>query len=446
MSYSNKNNKFYLLSLGCAKNTVDSDSIAFRLQQDGFSLVERPSQAQILIVNTCGFIEAARQESLQELKKLSKKKKPDQILIAAGCLSERNRERIIAEVPAIDGIISTRRWLDMSRFIHALQEERASKQPRFHIPDSTDEQELNTPRIAIQGGSAYLKIADGCRRNCAFCSIPLIKGTAVSRPVESILSDVIRLQKSKVNEIVLIAQDTTDYGNDLGMKDGLSLLLKEIVKTTPDIPWIRLLYTYPGYISDELINVIAGNKQILHYLDLPLQHSHPDILKKMNRPFNIDWTYKTIAKLRREIPDIAFRTTFIVGYPGETNAEFNHLISFIQEINFDHVGAFTFSFEPGTASEQYGDPVSPDEKVDRLEQLMQIQEKISLTQNQKLVGKTLPVLIEGSDQGLSVGRSYRDAPEIDGLVIIENETPAGSIIPVQITGALAHDLTGRLIA
>ena len=305
----------------------------------------------------------------------------------------------------------------------------------------------NVLRANVFGSSAYLKIADGCRRPCAFCSIPLIKGTAVSRPLEDIVEEAEILYENGIRELILIAQDSTDYGHDLGMKDGLAILLEEIVKAVPDMDWIRIMYAYPGYVTDRLIDVMAENPQILPYLDIPLQHASPEMLKRMKRPANMDWVHKTLAKMRERIENLTIRTTFIVGYPGETEEEFQALLDFIEEIRFDRVGAFQFSFEPGTTSEPLGDPVSAAIKEERWERLMEIQQNISLQVNQSYVGKTLDILIEGYDeeQGISIGRSYRDAPEIDGMVFIEGDAEVGEIVPARITGAMAYDLTAVLV-
>lgn len=437
-----KTKSYFLVSLGCAKNSVDSQSMATLLEEDGFSMVERPSQARFLIVNTCGFIASAREESIQTLQELAASKKPGQLLIATGCLPDRIGHQIATMVPGIDGVLSTRRWMDILDLVQRLRPNAPS--PIYHIPEGatvgTDEQDVL--RAAIQGTSAYLKIADGCRRPCAFCSIPLIKGTAVSRPMEVILEEARILTDMGMQELILIAQDTTDYGSDLGMKDGLAQLLEQLSLQVPDLPWIRVMYAYPGSVSERLIDVMATQPNILHYLDIPLQHAHPDTLRRMRRPANMDWVRETIRKMRTSMPDLAVRTTFIVGYPGETDAEFDTLLEFITEMQFDKVGTFTFSFEPGTTSEPLGDPVPQEEKEQRREQLMLKQEAISLHRNQSLVGSVLPVLIEGQSDGLSIGRSYRDAPEIDGLVLVEGDLPEGELVPVQITGALVHDLTG----
>lgn len=436
---------FYFVSLGCAKNTVDSESMADLLVKDGYSPVEKASQAGVLIVNTCGFIGPAREESYEVLNDLARRKHKGQLLIAAGCLTERYRQQVVERVRGIDGIMGTRRWMDIVDVVHELRNERPHPITLYHLPDvaTVGNDERGAPRVAVQGASSYLKIADGCRRPCAFCAIPLIKGTAVSRPPEAILAETRSLVERGVLELNLIAQDTTDYGHDLGIKDGLAQLLEKLVETVPELPWIRILYAYPGYVTDRLIEVMAANAQVLPYLDMPLQHAHPDALKRMRRPANMEWVYRTLGKMRQTIPDLALRTTFIVGYPGETDAEFETLLEFIKEIRFDHVGAFTFSFEAGTTSEPLGDPIPQEVKDERLERLMLLQQEISLSRNQSFVGKTLDVLVEGIDKQVSIGRSYRDAPEIDGMVLIEGKLPVGKIVPVQITGALAHDLVAR---
>ncbi len=436
-------NAFYILSLGCAKNTVDSESMAQLLHEAGYIRTENPEQAEALIVNTCGFIGPARDESLQALRELATDKRAGQQLIATGCLSQRFGARLIQDVPGIDGILGTRRWMDIVQLARRLRR-RKNARPIYHLPESrtVGGDEHGAPRVAMQGGSAYLKIADGCRRPCAFCAIPLIKGAHVSRLPESIIADTRRLQAMGVNELVLISQDTTDYGNDLGMKNGLAQLLAKLVVAVPDIPWIRIMYAYPGYVSDELIETMARHAQILPYLDMPLQHGHRETLRRMKRPANLDWVRGAIRKMRAAMPALAIRSTFIVGYPGETEAEFQTLLDFVGALKFDRVGAFAFSFEPGTASEPLGDPIPQPVKAERLRRLMELQERISLQKNQEFVGQTHDVLIEGIGDDLSVGRSYRDAPEIDGVVIVESELAVGEIAPARITGALAHDLTG----
>jgi ribosomal protein S12 methylthiotransferase len=440
-----KEKNYYLVSLGCAKNSVDSESMATLLNQSGYRPVDKPGQAGVMIVNTCGFIAQAREESLGVLQELAEAKKPGQLLVAAGCLTERSRQLMIEKIDGVDGFIGTRRWMDILDLLDDLKQEPHT--PRYHLPEAATvgKDEKGIHRAALQGASAYLKIADGCRRPCAFCSIPLIKGTTVSRPLEAIVSDALALQDAGIQELILIAQDTTDYGHDLSMTDGLVKLLQQMLPAIPRIPWVRLLYAYPGYVTDDLIELMTSQPQLLHYMDIPLQHAHPDVLKRMKRPSDMEWVNRTIAKLRSAMPDLAIRTTFIVGYPGETESEFQTLLDFIDATKFDKVGAFTFSFEPGTASEPLGDSIPEEVKQERLERLMKLQEKISLGRNQAFIGRALDVLIEGSGDGIAVGRSYRDAPEIDGLVIIEEEVESGQIVQVQITGAMTHDLSARVI-
>jgi ribosomal protein S12 methylthiotransferase len=440
-----RKHSYYLVSLGCAKNTVDSESMGTLLNRGGYAAVERPNAAELLIVNTCGFIQQAREESLDVLQELADSKKSGQLLIAAGCMPERYRSLLTEKVKGIDGFIGTRNWMDIMDLVEELHSNVSA--PRYHLPQSatvgTDEK--GVIRAAVQGASSYLKIADGCRHLCAFCSIPLIKGTTVSRPMDTIVSEAVALQNLGIQELILIAQDTTDYGADLGMQDGLSDLLKKMLPQIPSIPWVRLLYAYPGLVSDRLIDTMANSPQMLHYLDIPLQHASPRLLKSMKRPANVNWAHDTIGKMRKAMPNLALRTTFIVGYPGETEEDFQTLLDFVNEIQFDHVGVFPFSFEPGTSSEPLGDPIPPELKEERTARLMQAQEAISLRKNQAWIGRKLDVLVEGQNEGVSVGRSYRDAPEIDGLVIVEDALPIGQIAPVQISGALTHDLMARAI-
>lgn len=454
-----KSKTFHLTSLGCAKNTVDSDSMAQLLERDGYRSVASAQRADLLVVNTCGFIGPAREESYSALRALAEAKRPGQLLIAAGCLTQRYGQEVARRVPGVDGILGTRRWMDIVEVVGQLRQRprprsgpgaaRPKKtglhpEPLYHLPEAATvgADERQTLRASIAGASAYLKIADGCRRPCAFCAIPLIKGTAVSRPIETILDEARRLRDLGVRELVLIAQDTTDYGHDLGLKDGLALLLEQMTAAVPDVDWIRILYAFPGYVTDRLIEVMATRPQVLPYLDIPLQHAHPATLTRMRRPANTNWVHATIAKMRAALPALAIRTTFIVGYPGETEEEFQALLDFVAEIRFDRLGTFQFSFEPGTTSAALGDPLSAEVKEERYHRLMTLQQGISLQVNQSFVGQTLDVLIEGRDKGVALGRSYRDAPEIDGLVLVEGKAETGSIVPVKITGAMAYDLSG----
>ncbi len=454
-----RSNSYFMLSLGCSKNTVDSESMAQLLDQAGLAGTGDPSSAEVLIVNTCGFIEDARQESIDALNQLAQLKTAGQMLIAAGCLSQRYGQSLVEEVPLLDGVIGTRRWMDIVDLIRRVRSRR-HPEPIYHLPgeaETVGADEKGVLRIAPQGASAYLKIADGCRRPCAFCAIPKIKGTAISRPMDRIVDEARRLRDSGVMEAVLIAQDLTDYGHDLGLKDGLAQLLERMIAEVPDLPWIRLMYAYPGAVTPRLIDLMADTPQLLTYLDIPLQHGHRDTLLRMRRPANVDWAYNTIGAMRERMPDLAIRTTFIVGYPGETDEEFAALHRMVEDLRFDRVGVFTYSYELGTPSATLPNQVDDEVKNARRDELMELQQGISLARNQAQVGRVLDVLIEGHgqaedeegnllDETVSVGRSYRDAPEIDGYVFVEGELPVGEIVPVRITGAMIYDLVGSVDA
>ncbi len=437
---------FYIVSLGCAKNTVDADSMVQVLAASGYELVENPRKARIIIVNTCGFITSASEESFDALAKFAAKKKNGQILVAAGCLTQRYGGDVAGRIPGVDAILGTRRWMDITDVIESLNNAE-TPDSRFDLSDaeSVGRDERGAQRVSVQGASAYLKIADGCSRQCAFCAIPLIKGPTVSRPMESIIAEAVSLQDRGVREIVILAQNTTDYGLDLGMRNVLAQLLEKMTAAAPGIDWFRIMYAFPGGVTDELIAVMATHKQVVPYLDIPLQHAHPDVLRRMGRPPSIDWVYKTLDKMRNAIPDLTLRSTFIVGYPGETEAEFQALLDFIGDIRFDKLGAFKFSFEKGTPAEVLGDPIPDEVKEERLKRLMEKQQQISLERNRAFVGRDLKVLIEGAGDGISIGRSYRDAPEVDGLVLVKGEISTGKMVTVRIDSAMVYDLSGHAL-
>ena len=426
---------FHLISLGCAKNTVDSQSIAHLLQQTGFSAVPVMEDSDVILVNTCGFIGAAREETLQTLQELAEQKTERQLLVASGCMAQLFEDQIRSAVPNIDLVIGSQNWQSLPALITEKLVPSGMK-ANYSLP--------TTPRVAVQGPSAYLEISYGCRRQCSYCSIPLIKGTLQSRSKEEILADAVLLQKNNIKEIMVIGQDTSDYGHD--NKDGYGLvnLLKDLFTAVPHIPWVRLLYAFPGVITPDFIELMKTQKQFLHYLDIPLQHAHPAILRSMNRPANIEHTKENLLKLREEIPDIALRTTFIVGYPGEGEKEFQTLLDFVNDIQFDRVGVFPFSYEANTPSAPLGDPIPEQVKTERVGELMRLQQQISLHTNQSYLKQQLDVLIEGIDEKekISVGRSYRDAPEIDGLVFVDGVYQVGDLIKVEITDALEYDLIG----
>ncbi len=438
--------KFYLESLGCPKNLVDAQGMARLLKHQGHRPVDDPRQAEVLIVNTCGFVEDAREESLGELRKLARKKRAGQLLIAAGCLSQRWGTQLLGLVPGLDALLGTRRWTEIGSLVEDLwaTREEGPREDWALLGASSPAADDGGPRVARQGATAYLKIADGCSAPCAFCAIPIIKGPAVSRPAEAVVGDAVELVRQGVKEIVLIAQDTTAYGLDRGERDALPGLIQAILDATPDLRWLRLMYTYPGHISSRLIQILAGDARVCHYLDLPLQHAHPAVLRRMRRPSDLNRTRQLIADLRSAMPDLALRTSFIVGYPGETEAEFQALLDFVDEIRFDRMGVFFYSPEQDTAAATLPDPVPEEVQVERYDRLMTLQQQISLEVGQAQVGRTLDVLVEGQGEGLSVGRSYRDAPEIDGLVLLPGDLPVGEMMPVHITGATEYDLIGRV--
>jgi ribosomal protein S12 methylthiotransferase len=437
--------RYFLISLGCAKNTVDAEGMGQLLNQARHEPVDSPDEAELLIVNTCGFIESARAESIGVLRDLARAKRPDQWLVAAGCLSQRYGQALIERVPGLDGLLGTQRWMDIVELADDLHHHR--RKPAYDIPDAgvVAPDPPGVVRAAVQGSSAYLKIADGCRRPCTFCAIPLIKGKARSRPPEAVVTEARRLVEMGVQEIVLIAQDTTDYGRDLGRRDGLASLIDGILAQVPDLRWLRILYAYPGAITPRLIDTMAHHPQVCHYLDLPLQHAHPAVLRRMRRPSKVDRVRRQIEMLRAAMPDLALRTTFIVGFPGETEAEFAELDLFVREMAFDKVGVFTYSHEEDTAAATLPDDVPPEVKEERYERLMALQQGISLSRNQAQVGRELEVLLEGAGDGLSLGRTYRDAPEIDGLVILEEELPVGQMVRAKIVNAMAYDLVGKVV-
>jgi ribosomal protein S12 methylthiotransferase len=445
---------YYLISLGCPKNAVDAEGIGTLLEGSGHEPVFQPEEADVLLVNTCGFIESARVESIQVLRDLAASKRADQRLLAVGCFAQRDGATLAQRVPGIDGVLGTRRWAEISTVLERLDQQKRGATPVTLVGDPSIAIQHRVHRVAVQGSSAYLKLADGCSAACAYCAIPLIKGPLHSRPLDDVLADARYLAEREVLEIILIAQDTTAYGRDRGEREALSDLLDALVAVVPAVPWIRLMYTYPQHISSRLIETMAQHPQICHYVDLPLQHAHPDTLRRMCRSDNVERVRRLIADLRHAMPDVALRTSFIVGYPGETEREFRALESFIDEIRFDRVGVFTYSPEEGTPAYSLPDQVPEVVKEQRYQRLMERQQGISLTHNEAKVGWILDVLVEGQgeaeyEQGaqtevapISIGRSYRDAPEIDGLVLIEDQLDPGQIVQVEITGALEYDLIG----
>jgi ribosomal protein S12 methylthiotransferase len=449
-----QNLTYHLVTLGCPKNKVDSDGIEMLLREATYAPTEAARDADVLIVNTCGFLEAAKEESIGVLQELGRKKRRNQILIAAGCLAQRNGDEVLQRVAKVDGLLGTRRWMDVLELIHTIrggQDGRALQ--RYQLLGDPDIAYTHAvPRPPVVGGSAYLKISDGCNAPCAFCTIPSFKGKLRSRPLEAIVDEAQALVAAGAKELVVVAQDSTDYGRDFGEPDSLPRLLAAICNRTDErLRWVRLMYAYPGHVSDALIETMATEAKIVPYLDMPLQHGDPRTLRRMRRPSRLEMVYDHMSKLRAAMPNIALRSTFIVGFPGETEEEFGGLLDFVKAIQFDKVGAFTFSPEPSTPSATMPDQVPDEVKQERYGRLMELQQPISLRKNQAQVGKLLEILVEGegeiADSGdpLLLGRSYRDAPEIDGLVLVPGVTglPIGEMMEVRINSAMEYDLVGE---
>lgn len=424
------NKKLSILTLGCAKNTVDSEELLKQIENTKYKIVENPQKADVLIINTCGFIEDAKEESLDaifeavELKRAGKLSK----IIVMGCLSERYKDELAKEIPEVDKFIGANK-------IDCVTEELGIK----YKYELLGERHLTTPKHY-----AYLKISEGCNNPCSFCAIPLMRGKYKSKPIERIILEAQRLAALGVKELIVIAQDTTYYGLDLYGKRRLPELLNKISEIK-GIEWIRLMYTYPSKFPEELIYTFENDK-ICKYIDIPLQHISDKILKSMRRGISSKYTKKLIEMIRKKIPNIAIRTSLIVGYPLETEKEFKELEKFVKEMEFERLGVFTYSMEEDTYAEKYGDPVPKDVKEERKNQLMAIQQEISLKKNSKFVGKNLKVLVDSRSKTSSFARSEFDAPEIDNEIIIEskNQLKIGNFYEVQIVDYLEYDLIAKL--
>ena len=436
--------RVHLLTLGCPKNTVDSEMMGELLRQAGHTLVDSPQRADVLVVNTCGFIAPAREESYRQLQELAARKRRRQKLVAAGCLAQREGAAIRQRVPGVDAILGTQSWPEIVTLLRQL--EQGAPSDRCDRVEAAGQIVTSVRRRAILGATAYLKIADGCDAACSFCAIPLIKGPQRSKPLAAILREARELAEQDVREIILIAQDTTAYGRDLGEKDALPGLVRSLAATIPEVPWLRILYAYPQHITPRLIEVLATTPQVCHYLDLPLQHGHPDVLRRMNRPHDVESVLALVARLRQAMPDIALRSSFIVGFPGETEQEFQGLLDFMEAIALDKVGIFAYSAEEGTRAAQLPGHLPPEMIAERYERAMFAQQAISLRRNQEQVGKELAVLVEGQGEGLCIGRCYRDAPEIDGLVLFPGQGRVGDFVTVRVTQAQEYDLIAEPVA
>ncbi|KNZ69363.1 MiaB-like tRNA modifying enzyme YliG [Thermincola ferriacetica] len=432
-------------SLGCNKNLVDTEVMMGLLAEAGFKIVEEEKSADILIVNTCGFIDEAKEESINAVLELARYKEEGncKALIVAGCLAQRYKDELLKEMPEIDGIIGTG---EIDKIVQVVRDAAAGMRPelvtdREFIYDHTLPRWQSTPPY-----TAYVKIAEGCDNRCSYCAIPGIRGGYRSRPKESILQEVNDLVRRGVKEVILIAQDTTRYGTDIYGRYALTELIQEIASLP--VHWIRILYAYPTRITDDLIQIIRGEPKVCKYLDMPIQHVDKDIIKAMNRQGDREEIMKLINRLRKEVPGITLRTTLIVGFPGETEAQFQNLLEFVREAKFDRLGVFTYSREESTPAGMLANQVPEEVKIKRRDIIMREQQKISLQKNRQKIGSTILVMVEGisaDNPEIYVGRSDADAPEIDGLVYFSG--PAlnpGDIVQVKITDASEYDLIGEV--
>lgn len=434
--------KIGMISLGCPKNTVDTELVLGDLLKNGYEITPDQEDAEIIIVNTCGFIEASKRESINTILEMSHLKTEGKCkkLIVTGCLAERYSEELLKEIPEIDHMLGVNQYPDLKNILTKTNGRNHVHDPAQYF-ESYANRVLTTPKY-----TAYLKIAEGCSNKCAFCIIPKMRGPFRSRTMESILDEARMLAGLGVKELNLISQDTTMYGIDLRMRDGLVRLLKSMVKVK-GLEWLRLLYCYPTFINSELIDLVRDEEKICKYIDVPLQHTHDRLLKLMKRQETEKGVRDMLDELRHKIPGVALRTTFITGFPGEKEEHFRHMADFLKEMEFDHVGIFTYSNEEGTTAYSYPDPVPKKVAEARRKELMLIQKEIVHRKNTGKIGQSLPVLVEGVDgeeSYLVTGRLAAQAPEIDGQVILEEcEFTAGQIVPMRITGATDYDLVAR---
>lgn len=443
------NNLVAFVSLGCDKNLVDSEHMLGLLNQGGFTLTSDEAKADVIVVNTCCFIEDAKKESIETILEVAQYKEIGhcKALIVTGCMAQRYKEELLKEIPEVDAILGTTSYDKIVEIAHQVLKEKGYRSQAFEIIDREIIEDM--PRILTTAGYfAYVKIAEGCDKHCTYCIIPKLRGKYRSRSMKPILSEVRQLAKDGVSEIILVAQDTTEYGCDL--KDGSSLaqLLHEMGKIE-GIEWIRLLYCYPESITDELITEIKENPKVCHYLDMPIQHASDTILKRMGRRSSLADLKKCIEKLRCQIPDITLRTTLIVGFPGETEEDFKILYDFVKTTRFDRLGVFTYSQEEDTPAAKMENQIEEEVKIKRRDAIMTLQNEISRELTASKVGQEMKVLIEGklTNEDVYIGRTYQDAPEIDGEVFIEyeGELLSGDFVNIRITEANDYDLIGEVI-
>lgn len=435
------------ISLGCDKNLVDSEVMLGLLDKKGYQIVDSEEDADIIVVNTCCFIHDAKEESIQTILEMAEYKKEGKLkaLIVTGCLAQRYQQEIIDEIPEVDAVLGTTSY---DHIVEAVEEALAGN-GHVVLEDVDALPDVKEKRLVTTGGHyAYMKIAEGCDKHCTYCIIPKLRGNYRSVPMEKLLAEAKDLADQGVKELILVAQETTVYGKDLYGEKSLHKLLRELCKIS-GIQWIRILYCYPEEIYDELIQTIKEEKKVCHYLDLPIQHASDAVLKRMGRRTSKAQLVEIIEKLRKEIPDISLRTTLITGFPGETQEQHEELKDFVDEMEFDRLGVFTYSPEEDTSAATMTEQIPEEVKEERQAELMELQQEIAFDLAEDMVGREVLVMIEGkvADENAYVGRTYKDAPNVDGLIFIntDEELMSGDFARVRVTGALEYDLIGELI-
>ncbi len=441
------------ISLGCDKNLVDTEVMLGILAQRGHQMVDDENEADVIIINTCCFIHDAKEESIQNILEMAQLKENGRLkaLIVAGCLAQRYKDEILKEIPEVDAVLGTTSYEEIGNVIDSVLSDNVIErgQSRITMKDVDYLPKVKTKRLVTTGGHfAYLKIAEGCDKHCTYCIIPKVRGNYRSVPMENLLKEAQELADGGVKELILVAQETTVYGQDIYGKKMLPKLLKELCKIG-GIQWIRILYCYPEEITDELIQTMKEEPKICHYLDLPIQHASDVILKKMGRRTSKAQLIETIEKLRDAMPDIALRTTLITGFPGETEEDHEELMDFVDQMEFERLGVFTYSPEEDTPAAKMDGQIEEEVKEERQAELMELQQDIVFEQAEDMIGRELLVMIEGkvADENAYVGRTYRDAPNVDGLIFVntDEELMSGDFAKVKVTGAMEYDLIGELI-
>lgn len=439
--------KVLCISLGCDKNLVDTEMMLGLLNKDGYTFTDDEYEADVIVINTCCFIGDAKEESINTILDMAQRKIDGncKALIVTGCLAQRYKQEIVDEIPEVDGILGTSTYDEIS---NVLKEALGGKEhvQRFHELEGIPE--VDAGRVLTTGGHyAFLKIAEGCDKHCTYCIIPTLRGNYRSVPMERLIKEAEELAQNGVKELILVAQETTLYGVDIYGKKSLPELLKKLCRIS-GIQWIRIQYCYPEEITDELIQTIKEEEKICRYLDLPIQHASDKILKRMGRRTTKDQLRNIVEKLRKEIPDIALRTTLISGFPGETDDDHEELMEFVDEMEFERLGVFAYSAEEDTPAAEFTDQVLQQVKEERRDAIMELQQEISLDHSNSMIGKTVEVMIEGkvADENAYVGRTYMDGPGVDGMIFVQTgeEMMSGDFARVRVTGAMEYDLMGEL--